>query len=607
MNYQSTKIKNKKSLFYSITVSLTIAAVFGTTIFISYQYYQEQKIQQLQSELNLVKENIGKIMANSNLAAFSVGLTIDPIQDTVKNFDYVAKEMIHRNPYLFGVQILRNGEIQHVYPLDAHKSVIGFDILKHPKSKIEAQKAIEKKEIYYAGPLEFQQGGKGIIGRLPIFHKDELWGFSAVLIKMDDFLKASGISNVNRKNISIQLSKINPNTGVEEVFASKADNGNLFINYTIDESGWKITAVYHHETFIYILFAIVVFLALATSFGSGLYTYQLLKRPERLEALLSEKTKEIEENNQYLASIVEAIPDLIFIHDKEGKYLDFHAFERNLLFYKPEDFVGKNVYELFDEKFAKDIHEVIIKAFNSNQTIQHSYHFDFKDGRKYFESRFKAINSEKVLAVVREVTENMVSAQNLEKSEQKYRNLVSQASDAIFLSDERGNLLELNQKGHQLTGIPNENVQEYNLNNIIKLENKEGALFTDIIHQQGSLIEEASLITDDNVNVAIEISCKITAQRQIQGIIRDITAKNNFIKSIQNQNIRLKEIAWIQSHEVRAPLARLLGLLDYLEKYDENHQNNKVKVIQSIKDSALELDTIIRDVVRRTERTENIS
>ena len=89
-----------------------------------------------------------------------------------------------------------------------------------------------------------------------------------------------------------------------------------------------------------------------------------------------------------------------------------------------------------------------------------------------------------------------------------------------------------------------------------------------MIHKNGTIIAEARLKTKDNNSIAIEFSCKITAQRQIQGIIRDVTAKNNYIQSIQNQNERLKEIAWIQSHEVRAPLARLLGLLDYLEKDD---------------------------------------
>lgn len=605
MNHTPNIKKKNKSLVLSVSVGGIIAIVFSITILISYHYHQKNKTQQLQSELNLITENIRKVMTNSNLAAFSVGLTIDPIQDTIKNFNYVAKEIMNRHSYLLGVQILRKGEIQYVYPYNLHKSVLGYDILEDPFTRIEAQKAINNKKIFYAGPFEFKQGGLGIIGRLPIFHEGIFWGFSAVLIKMEDFLKASGISNAKSENISFQLSKINPNTGEEEFFTSNNVNGDLSLEYTIEESGWKITANYQQEPFVYILLGIIIFLALASSIGSGHYTYQMLKRPEELEKLLSLKTKQIKENNQYLTSMIQAIPDLIFIHDKEGRYLDFHAYNQSLLYYKPKEFIGKSPSQLFDKEFSQNIYTAILKAIETNDVVEHSYYFDFKGSRKYFESRFMAINSEKVLAVVREVTESKISAQNLQKSEQKYKDLVSQASDIIFLSDEKGNLLELNEKGHLLTGIPIENIEKFNLNNIIKVHSSDGFSLTDIIHHQGIALEEANLVSIDKNKISVEINCRITPSRQIQGIIRDITTRNNYIESIKKQNERLKEIAWIQSHEVRAPLARLLGLLDLLENYHELSVEDKALAFQALRVSGLELDTIIRDVVKRTENTEN--
>lgn len=163
----------------------------------------------------------------------------------------------------------------------------------------------------------------------------------------------------------------------------------------------------------------------------------------------------------------------------------------------------------------------------------------------------------------------------------------------------------MNQKGLELTGISADQVYSFNLNSIIKLEDANGLSLIELIHQEGKALEEATLFSGDNKKTSVEISCNSTYQGQIQGIIRDITVRNNYIKSIQNQNAKLKEIAWIQSHEVRAPLARLLGLLDYFEKYDNFDVNDKIKIIRSIRDSALELDVIIRDVVSRTERTEN--
>ncbi|WP_375577696.1 CHASE domain-containing protein [Marivirga tractuosa] len=605
MNYQPFKFLRNKTRIIAITVSLVMAIIFSITILISYQYFKKQKFQQLQSELNLVTENIRKIMNNSNLAAFSLGLTIDPVKDTVVNFEIMAKEIAERYPYIYGLQILRKGEIQYVYPYDVHQSVIGFDILENELSNEEAQKAIDTREIYYAGPLEFQQGGMGIIGRLPIFYKTKFWGFSAVLIKMEDFLETSGITNSNNKNISFQLSKTNPNTGKKEYFTNSNVNSRLSLDYTFEKAGWKIIAIFHQDPIVYVILTLFIFLAIASSFGSGLFAYQLLKKPEELESLLSEKTNQIKENNEYLSSMVQAIPDLIFVYDKDARYLDFHAYQLSLLYYQPKEFIGKSTYELFDEEFAKNIHNAVKIALESKMITEYSYYLDFKEGRKYFESRYMAINTEKVLAVVREVTESKVNEEKLAKSEQKYKSLVSQASDAIFLADKNGVLLELNEIGHEMSEIPFDQDEKFNLNHLIKFEDSNEGNLIEMINKKGTIIQEGILISVNNKSIPIEISCKVTAQNQILGIIRDISVRKNYTNSIKEQNEKLREIAWIQSHEVRAPLARLLGLLDLVDNYQNISEESKTRVIQSLRDSALELDIIIRDVVRRTELAEN--
>ena len=62
------------------------------------------------------------------------------------------------------------------------------------------------------------------------------------------------------------------------------------------------------------------------------------------------------------------------------------------------------------------------------------------------------------------------------------------------------------------------------------------------------------------------------------------------------QNLRLKEIAWIQSHQIRAPLARILGLVYIL--------NQEPADLATIKDflpmlqlSAEQLDAVLNEIV----------
>ncbi len=83
-------------------------------------------------------------------------------------------------------------------------------------------------------------------------------------------------------------------------------------------------------------------------------------------------------------------------------------------------------------------------------------------------------------------------------------------------------------------------------------------------------------------------------------LARDITERLAYTSAIETQNNRLKEIAWIQSHVVRAPLSRLLGLVDAIQM-DENPDKELTELLGYIKNSAEELDEIVRKINKKTE------
>ena len=76
--------------------------------------------------------------------------------------------------------------------------------------------------------------------------------------------------------------------------------------------------------------------------------------------------------------------------------------------------------------------------------------------------------------------------------------------------------------------------------------------------------------------------------------------KENIV-TIENQNMQLREIAWIQSHVVRAPLSRMMGLVNAINAY-EDKEINKNELLEHISNSAHELDHIVRDIVKKTEK-----
>ena len=67
------------------------------------------------------------------------------------------------------------------------------------------------------------------------------------------------------------------------------------------------------------------------------------------------------------------------------------------------------------------------------------------------------------------------------------------------------------------------------------------------------------------------------------------------INESQNKAEILKEYSFVNSHHVRAPLARVLGLIDLIEF--ENHRNNiSSDALQKIKNDAEEIDLILKKI-----------
>ncbi len=80
--------------------------------------------------------------------------------------------------------------------------------------------------------------------------------------------------------------------------------------------------------------------------------------------------------------------------------------------------------------------------------------------------------------------------------------------------------------------------------------------------------------------------------------VTDITDQKQKEIKIQKQNERLKEIAWQQSHEVRRPIATILGLMNLIKM--ENNQENKLLYLSYLQHEVEYFDKIIHKIVAVT-------
>lgn len=106
--------------------------------------------------------------------------------------------------------------------------------------------------------------------------------------------------------------------------------------------------------------------------------------------------------------------------------------------------------------------------------------------------------------------------------------------------------------------------------------------------------KDGTLIRVEAYSKAIEFqgrSCRLV-------LANDITSKLKYLEAIETQNEKMRDIAWTQSHILRSPLSRMMGIIDVIQN-EELEKSELREFLGHLLDSAKELDAIIKDVVEK--------
>lgn len=82
-------------------------------------------------------------------------------------------------------------------------------------------------------------------------------------------------------------------------------------------------------------------------------------------------------------------------------------------------------------------------------------------------------------------------------------------------------------------------------------------------------------------------------------LINDITERLGYISAIENKNEELQQISWMQSHVVRAPVAKIMGIMHILQEVEIN-EDEKCSLHNDLVLCTQELDKVIHDIANKT-------
>ena len=92
------------------------------------------------------------------------------------------------------------------------------------------------------------------------------------------------------------------------------------------------------------------------------------------------------------------------------------------------------------------------------------------------------------------------------------------------------------------------------------------------------------------------------AIKNSQGQVIKMIGAGLDITHAKTTQLKMDEIAWLQSHVIRAPLARLMGLVNVLQHHPDPNEHKNLELLSNIIHTAQELDSVIHNITANTKR-----
>jgi len=149
--------------------------------------------------------------------------------------------------------------------------------------------------------------------------------------------------------------------------------------------------------------------------------------------------------------------------------------------------------------------------------------------------------------LLQEIIEREQTEKALRESEEKYRALMDNASDAIILMDMQGKLLEINRKTESLFGRMNEEVFNEHFTRFIPKNERERtiAAFEELIHKGYGILSDVSLLKKDGTTLPVDMTGTIiqyAGKKVAQAIFRDITERKKADEALRESEEKFRSI-----------------------------------------------------------------
>jgi PAS domain S-box-containing protein len=314
---------------------------------------------------------------------------------------------------------------------------------------------------------------------------------------------------------------------------------------------------------------------------------------------------------------LDAIPDLVFRLNREGKYIDIAPSPQVVCLVDPARAIGRSVDALLPADIARGYRQATERAI-ATQTLQSYEQKIVVDGRAYYEEvRVSPCGRDEVVVLIRDITEREVTATALRQNKARFQRIAGNVPGVLYQvvlhPDETYEFTYVSDRCQSLLELSAETLQRDASQLLHLLAPEDIASLKNSIQRSAQTLEqwswEGQLTTPSGQTLWLQgISqpeCQENGDILWDGLLIDVSDRK-YIESKLQQTIselahatRLKdEFLANMSHELRTPLNAILGMTEGMSEEVfgslNEQQNHAISIIEK---SGKHLLALINDVL----------
>jgi len=334
--------------------------------------------------------------------------------------------------------------------------------------------------------------------------------------------------------------------------------------------------------------------------------------------------EDIRKANYFLDTILENIPNMIFVKDAgELRFVRFNKAGEDLLGYSRKDLIGKNDYDFFPKEQAdfftsndRDVLNRGVLADIAEEPIQ------TKHGQRFLHTKKIPIINEEglpayLLGISEDITERKRAEEMLRESNEQFLKLFYSNPTAMCINTvEEGRFIDANESFENLIGFKKKEmigktsvelgiVSEQSHTPVVESVNQHGSVRNveqTINNNSGKRVsvllsvEKIKLKNSDCfISAIVDITERKKAEEKIKHLNMDL---EKTVAQLQDLNKELESFTYSVSHDLRSPLRIIDGYADILyNDYKTVLDEDGKKSLGVIKSNARRMGQLIDDLL----------